>query len=178
MTHNHKKILCKNIIFNNECKYQTKCLYAHTLEEQNVNNLRKYAYDIIKGNNNLSHINLQENIDLYKTLVQLSVICHNCINNNCTGGYNCKYGACKVEYVVCLSDINFNKCTNNTCSKIHLSKRGLKPLDIVLNNGEYLDNNLYTNIINYRDDYTSSSDSFSDISNKTDENLETKSIFQ
>jgi hypothetical protein len=183
MIYNHKKILCKNIIFNNECKYENKCLYAHSLNEQNVNYLRKCVYDIIKGKDDLSHINLQDDVDLYKTLVQLSVYCHNCVNNKCTGGYNCKYGACKYEFVICLSDLNFNKCTADyTCTRIHLSKRNLKPIKLLLGvKGDCLDNNLLINVSKYiREDYGESSESEISTTHDdilTNESLVNKSIF-
>lgn len=150
---NLKKILCKNIIINKFCKYDNKCLYAHSLEEQNINCSRKYAYDIIKSTNDLSDIDLNEDINLYTSLVQLSVYCHNCVNNTCTGGYNCKYGACKYEYIVCLTDLNFNNCTDTTCKKIHLSKRNLRPIKLINCDNE-LNINIRKFIYNYDSDTT------------------------
>lgn len=185
---NHKKILCKNMIFNNECKYETKCLYAHSLDEQNVNYLRKSAYDVIKSKHDLSYINLQDEPELYKVLVQLSIYCHNCVNKKCTGGYNCKYGACKYEYVICLSDLNFNNCTDKYCNKVHLSKRGLKPLKLLLDyKTDCLNNNLLVDINTYinnndndnTNELDSDSDTLSTSSNKilSNEILINKSIF-
>ena len=179
MLQNHKKILCKNIILNKECKYGNKCLYAHTLDEQNINNNRYIAYNIIKSTSDLSHIDLQTNIELYKTLVQLSVYCNNCIHNKCMGGYNCKYGACKLKYVICLTDLNFNNCTDKLCKKIHLSDRNLKSLKLTVGyDGDIYNSNIYTNITKY-DLNNSESDISSNNDNimNTEEYLLNKSIF-
>lgn len=132
-TYNHKKILCKNITTTGKCLYMYKCLFAHCLDEQKIDNKRAPAYEIIKNNNDLSHIDLTKNSNLYNNLVILTNLCLNCENNICTGGYNCKYGACKKAYVVCIIDLNKGTC-NNKCDKIHLTKRGLKPYGTCLIN--------------------------------------------
>lgn len=120
-----KKILCQNIINDYECKYGDKCMYAHSLDEQNVSELRKYAYDIIKNNVDLSDITPSD--ELYKILFLLTRYCKNCYSKNCIGGYNCKSGACDKKYVVCLNDLNYGKCDDIYCTNVHLSKKGLKP---------------------------------------------------
>jgi hypothetical protein len=123
---NLKKILCHNIIYNGNCKYGNKCMYAHDLENQNINDNRKIVYDIIKGDNDLSLINLKENKDLYKSLIELTRYCKNCNKNLCIGGYNCKSGSYSIKYCICITDLNYGNCQNQNCSFIHLSKRGLK----------------------------------------------------
>jgi hypothetical protein len=45
---NRKKILCNNILMYGSCGYGDKCMYAHSLSEQNIDSIRKKAYDIIK----------------------------------------------------------------------------------------------------------------------------------
>ena len=125
---NFKKILCKNIIGPNKshtCTYGNKCEYAHKLEEQTVDNRRKRAYDLLLNNEDLSNINLSENHSLYRSLLELTTLCLKCDKNECTGGYNCKYGACMRKYHICQKDLNFGNCSTS-CDKIHLSKRGLK----------------------------------------------------
>jgi hypothetical protein len=122
-----KKILCHNMIYNGECKYGDKCLYAHSLKDQNVNKKRKEVYDILKNNSDLSNINLRENYDLYKTMLELTKYCKNCNSNSCIGGYNCKSGVYDKKYCICINDLNYGECYNNNCQFVHLSKRKLKP---------------------------------------------------
>ena len=123
---NLKKILCYNIITNKKCNYNNKCMYAHTLSEQNVEPKRKNAYDILLNNNNLSNINLKTNYTLYNSLLELTKSCDLCIIGKCTGGYNCKYGVCLKKLCICIKDLNFGNC-NIKCDLIHLTKRGLVP---------------------------------------------------
>src|ERR1700722_17114726 len=47
---NMKKILCNNMLIRGKCNYGNKCLYAHNIYEQNVDPIRKKAYDIIMNN--------------------------------------------------------------------------------------------------------------------------------
>jgi Zinc finger C-x8-C-x5-C-x3-H type (and similar) len=122
-----KKILCYNIIYNGSCKYGDKCLYAHSLEDQNINKNRKEVYDILKSNDDLSYINLRENYELYKTMIEMTKYCKNCNNNLCKGGYNCKSGVYDKKYCICINDLNYGFCHNYNCNFMHLSKRGLKP---------------------------------------------------
>jgi len=123
--YNHKKILCKNITMNGKCLYTQKCLFAHSLDEQKIDNIRNDAYDIIKGTLDLSNVNLIKDTQLYNTLVSLTTVCELCIVGKCTGGYNCKHGACKKKYVICHTDLNKGTCFK--CNNIHLTNRGLKP---------------------------------------------------
>lgn len=123
---NHKKLLCKNMISGKVCKYGCKCLYAHSLEEQKLDEIRDRAYKIIKGEIDASSINIHLERDLYKVLLTLCEICPGCKDNSCTGGFNCKHGACTEEYIVCGADLNNGTCNGN-CGKIHLTSKGLKP---------------------------------------------------
>lgn len=123
---NYKKILCKNVNASGKCIYNNKCLYAHSLQEQNVEPIRIISYDMIKKNDNLSHINLSKNRQLYNNLVCLSKLCPQCNDNICTGGYNCKHGACDKKYVICQTDLNKGTC-DGKCGKIHLTTKGLIP---------------------------------------------------
>lgn len=126
INNNLKKMLCKNMILKGSCTYGENCLYAHNLTEQNMNHSRKIAYEIIKSNNKLDKYNLTNNNELYNTLLTLSKLCEKCKENKCTGGYNCKNGACNEKYVVCFNDLTGGIC-DQTCGHIHLSKRGLIP---------------------------------------------------
>jgi len=122
---NVNKILCLNMITHGTCGYGNKCLYAHDLSEQNMDAVRKKAYDIVLGNNDLSHIDLQKDLGLYKALLELTTICEQCDENKCIGGYNCKKGACSKKYHICIKDLNYGNCVGN-CGCVHLSNRGLK----------------------------------------------------
>ena len=123
---NYKKILCKNINDIGKCIYNNKCLYAHSLEEQNIESIRETAYKMIKIDTDLSHIDLSKNKYLYNNLQALSKLCQHCEEKKCTGGYNCKHGACDKIYVICLTDLNKGSCEGG-CNKIHLTLKGLVP---------------------------------------------------
>lgn len=166
---NKKKILCLNIIKSGVCKYGNKCLYAHNLNEQQISRNRKEAYEIIKSTKTLVDINLNERVDLYKTLIELTKYCKNCINNNCIGGYNCKSGVYDKKYCICVNDLKYNNCKNNNCNFIHLSKRGLHPFFY-----NDIENNIENNIQIVKKseiDELSESLSFSNDENSDNENI-------
>lgn len=122
-----KKILCYNIIYNGSCKYGDKCLYAHSLEDQNINKSRKDVYDILKSEIDLSDIDLKKNEELYETMLEMTKYCKNCNNNVCKGGYNCKSGVFDKKYCICVNDLKYGFCHNYNCNFVHLTNRGLKP---------------------------------------------------
>ena len=122
---NHKKILCHNIITHGSCCYGQKCLYAHSLEDQNIDTNKKSIYDLIDSPD-LSSIDLQKNHSLYRSLLNLTKMCELCAQNKCTGGYNCKFGACSKKYNICLKDLNYGTC-HTSCPNIHLTNKGLQP---------------------------------------------------
>lgn len=124
---NHKKIMCQNIINNNCCIYQDKCLYAHSLQEQKIDIKRKKIYELLDSTDDLSNIEPYKYKELYKELQIFTKLCNDCMNNKCTGGFNCKFGAPLIKYLVCYDDLNYGNCTDNECTKIHLTKRALKP---------------------------------------------------
>jgi len=100
-------------------------MFAHTIDDQKVDGVRKDAYDIIKSQGQLDHIDLYENKELYNELIKLSNICPKCIKKCCPGGYNCKYGVFSKDYQVCLDDLNIGSCNRRYCSLVHLSLNGL-----------------------------------------------------
>ena len=128
--YNQKKILCNNYISNNYCVYKNKCLYAHDINEQNIEQNRKKILDIIKSTEDLSHLELNHpnNKYLLRELLIYTRLCENCKRKKCTGGYNCKFGACIPEHVICYDNLNYDNCKNKNCNMIHLTKKGLKPL--------------------------------------------------
>lgn len=127
----YKRILCHNMFTFGICPYNNGCVYAHSLEEQRIDPMRKKVMNIIIPSNslpnNLEDLNLIYDKDLYNAFQQLTRLCYGCQNNKCLGGYNCKNGASELKYVVCYNDLTFGQCTNNDCKKCHLTKRGLKP---------------------------------------------------
>lgn len=122
---NRKRLLCKNIITNKYCKFNESCLYAHSLETQTIDPIRKQAYDIIT-NPQHNTIVLTDNLALYKSLKVLTKVCQKCVEGVCTGGYNCKYGACKRSLVVCKVDLDYGDC-DEECGLIHVTQNNVKP---------------------------------------------------
>lgn len=130
---NKKKLLCNNIITEGLCGYGSKCMYAHSLAEQQIEPNRKNAYDILFSSCDLSHINFQTDINLFRSLRDLTKMCD---KEHCTGGYNCKHGACgylskhknsNKKYHVCIKDLEYGDCIDQQCESVHLTKRGLRP---------------------------------------------------
>lgn len=121
-----KKILCNNILTTGICNYGDKCMYAHNLDEQNIEPIRKQAYDIITGKEKISY---KPNKELSKTLLQLTKVCNDCINKSCPGGYNCKYGVIDKKFQVCADDLRYGICYNTICNCVHLTNKGLIPLN-------------------------------------------------
>lgn len=124
---NNKKILCNNIIGGKKCNYGSKCLYAHSLDEQNVNPLREQVYKILDKDDDLSGINLIEDGKLYETLCQLTKVCSSCEKQTCSGGKNCRNGAISKNYKICYDDLVYGNCKYTKCNFVHLTERGLVP---------------------------------------------------
>lgn len=127
-TCNFKKILCKNMIEKGSCDYSGKCVYAHSLDEQNLEPIRKNALDILDSETDLSEYDRIKDKELYKTFADMTRICENCVNNKCTGGKNCKHGIKDKTKLICDYDLKFGNCSLSDCKKIHLSLRGLQPM--------------------------------------------------
>jgi len=134
MGDNRKKILCKNIISNGFCKYSDKCMYAHSLDEQNVSENRRHAYEILRNilDNKKCGFADKSMIDKmsYDTLKELTNVCPMCVKKMCTGGYNCKFGVCDEKYCVCYDNLFYGKCNKQLkeqCNKIHIvcDKKGI-----------------------------------------------------
>ncbi len=159
----YKKMLCNNIIKDNDCSYRYKCMYAHSLEEQKLEPIRERAYKLFEETN-LDHIDLQKDKDLYKTLMVLTNVCNKCSANVCQGGYNCKYGSISFKYKLCVNDLASGDCDNLKCKSIHLTKKGLKPYskpndalyDFRINS--YSESDTESASLDYKSDKTSCSD--------------------
>lgn len=130
---NKKRVLCYSYVTRGECPYGIKCVYAHSIKEQNIDPLRKKVYDILNNNIPLNDIDFVHDNELYKTFLQLTRTCYGCENNMCVGGYNCKKGAINLEHTICYDDMYNGECQyGDTCDKIHLTKRRLVPKTIQL----------------------------------------------
>ena len=129
---NNKKILCYNILNKGLCSYGKKCVYAHSLKEQNINENILNAYTIIKSNDDLSHINLFKNKKLYNSLLHLTRVCSLCLKGTCPGGYNCKYGTFSKKHQICKNNLIYGCCSESeNCNLIHLTDRNLIPYNIM-----------------------------------------------
>lgn len=145
-----KRILCNNMFSFGKCPYGTGCVYAHSLEEQRIDPLRNKIYKLIKNQNiKLDDIDFVHDKELYRAFLQLTRMCFGCENGTCLGGYNCKNGSFKREYVICINDLNFGKCQNINCDKIHLTKRGLIPnkLQCMIYNGNHTNKQEYVDTL-------------------------------
>jgi hypothetical protein len=140
MDNNVKKILCLNILNKKECVYGNNCIFAHSLEEQNKDKYKNMIINFIKNNKDLSKINLMDDIKLFNELMVFTNKCEKCLNKKCSGGYNCKYGVCNLNLLICRDDLLNGNCCNE-CMKdenhnmrcingIHLTYKKLIPFNI------------------------------------------------
>lgn len=128
INNNKKRMLCNNYLLNGTCQYNNNCMYAHSINEQIINSNQKKAYNIIQNEFDLSYLEFEKNNELLKTLTNMTRVCTECINKKCTGGINCKYGVYNKELQICYDDMYYGRCNIEGCSKIHLTKRGFKPI--------------------------------------------------
>ncbi len=129
---NFKKLLCYNTIKNIPCTYKYKCLFAHNLEEQHKEHYRNIIHKMLYEYKDLGKINIFNDEELFKNLLIYTHECKNCLNNQCSGGYNCKYGVCLKELKICYNDLMYGKCINKTCNNKclnghHLTTKNLIP---------------------------------------------------
>ena len=161
---NFKKLLCYNIVNNNECLYKTKCMFAHSIEEQKKETIREHIYYLINICDDLSTIDINDNKELLNEFVIYTKECKNCIYKKCPGGFNCKFGACLKELKICYNDLIYGKCfcilRNETTLEgklikrclngIHLTEKKLIPYQQRLNNESNLsDLSLFINDFSY-----------------------------
>ena len=124
---NVKKILCLRKLLSKRCPYINNCSYAHSLNEQKKDQYREIVYNMITSKDRFDDFDLLKNKEVYMTMLKLTKICNNCINDSCPGGYNCKFGVCRKKYQICYNDLTKGHCNDSLCNKIHLSSRGLVP---------------------------------------------------
>jgi hypothetical protein len=161
---NFKKLLCYNIVNNNECLYKSKCMFAHSIEEQNKEVIRDHIYYLINICEDLSTVDINENKELLNEFIIYTKECRNCIYKKCPGGFNCKFGVCLKELKICYNDLIYGKCSCNLRNEttlegkpikrcingIHLTEKKLIPYQQRLNNESNLsDLSLFLNDLNY-----------------------------
>lgn len=130
---NIKKLLCNNVVNGYKCAYRNRCMFAHDLSEQKVDDIREVVIKMITGHDNLSCVDIYNNKQLFSDMIILTKECKNCVSGKCTGGYNCKFGTCKKSIKICHEDLVCGKCQNEInddyyCSAgIHLTEKKLIP---------------------------------------------------
>ena len=111
---NKKKLICFSVINNEICNYGNNCVYAHSYKEQIIDYEKKIIYQIIFDKNLMNFFSQDNKIDeIYNKLLFYTNICNNCMIKKCTGGYNCRNGACETFLKLCKNDLLTGECHNN-----------------------------------------------------------------
>lgn len=113
---NEKRLMCYSIINNSECGYGSKCAYAHSMDDQIIDEDRLFVYQILLDKNLMHFFSMTnpKTNEIYKHLLFLTNICNQCIKKTCTGGYNCKHGVCDSTLKLCKNDLYTGECINKT----------------------------------------------------------------
>jgi hypothetical protein len=111
---NEKRLICFSTINNEKCGYDHNCTYAHTLEEQIIDEEKQSIYQMIldKKIKNFQTFAAPKTDEVYKNLLFLTHVCENCKKNKCTGGYNCRNGVCNLGLKLCKNDLLTGECLN------------------------------------------------------------------
>ncbi|ANB50594.1 hypothetical protein [Powai lake megavirus] len=112
---NEKRLLCFSINNGENCVYGSNCTYAHTLDDQIIDDEKKFIYQMILDEKlmNFMSINESKMQEIYKRLLYLTQICDLCKNGKCTGGYNCRNGVFDICLKICKNDLLTGECINN-----------------------------------------------------------------
>lgn len=132
---NRKRLICFSLINEEKCIYNSKCTYAHSFEEQIIDEDRCHTYKIILDKNLMnfySQINPKTE-EIYKNLLFMTHICDQCQQKKCTGAYNCRNGVFNTSLKICKNDLLSGGCLNKTIN-ITIDKKLLDK--IKLNNTE------------------------------------------
>jgi hypothetical protein len=108
-----KRLICRSVLESYHCEYAAKCTYAHSLDQQVIDSDRAFTYKIILDPNLMHFFSVQnpKTEDLYKGLIAMTHSCKECLEQKCTGGYNCRNGACQKFLKVCQEDLLHGNCT-------------------------------------------------------------------
>jgi len=112
---NEKRLLCFSVLSGQDCIYRHKCTYAHNLDEQVLDIDKGFVYQIILDQSlmNFFSVTNPKTDEIYKSLLAMTQICDKCIEHQCTGGYNCKYGVFDNSVKLCKNDIMMGECINH-----------------------------------------------------------------
>lgn len=111
---NKKRLICFSVMSDSTCIYDTKCTYAHSLDEQVIDEEKFFIYQIILDKDLMNFISMtnpktEEN---FKQLLLFTKVCEKCSNNKCTGGFNCRNGVCLSSLKICKNDLLTGQCSN------------------------------------------------------------------
>jgi hypothetical protein len=111
---NEKRLICFSTINNEKCNYDSSCTYAHSLEEQMIDDEKKYYYQIVLDKNLMNFFSPSDprTDNIYKSLLSLTRLCEKCTHRKCTGGYNCRNGVCDPTLKICKNDLLTGECSN------------------------------------------------------------------
>lgn len=111
---NEKRLICFSIINNEKCNYGSNCTYAHSLDEQVIDEDKKFIYQVVFDEKLMNFFSMTnpKTDEIYKQLLFLTHICDNCANNKCTGGYNCRNGVNNPSIKLCKNDLLTGECLN------------------------------------------------------------------
>lgn len=109
-----KRLICFSSINSDDCTYGNNCTYAHSLNEQRIDDERLFIYQIVLDKNlmNFYSPSNPKTDEIYKYLLFITHVCDNCSNNKCTGGYNCRHGICDNSLKICKNDLLTGQCLN------------------------------------------------------------------
>ena len=84
------------------------------LNEQIIDEDKKFIYQIILDKNLMNFFSMTnpKTNEIYKQLLFFTHVCDNCINNKCTGGYNCRNGVNDISLKLCKNDLLTGECLN------------------------------------------------------------------
>ena len=142
---NEKRLICFSTINNDKCIYGSNCTYAHSLDEQVIDDEKKFIYQIILDKNLMNFFSMvnPKTDDIYKHLLFLTHICENCTNTKCTGGYNCRNGVCDTTLKLCKNDLLTGQCLNKLVD-IPINQSIINKLKT----GTFEESNIYKGCIN------------------------------
>ena len=122
---NEKRLICNSVTSDGStlnhrqnfvCSHGPKCSYAHSLEEQRIDEKKLLVYRSILDQTITMSISEDPASyeDIYRGFITASSICEKCYSGECTGGYNCRNGACCHDLLVCNEDLITGRCSNET----------------------------------------------------------------
>lgn len=117
MYNQERKLICFSMIYKTPCMFGQECTYAHSLQEQIVDDFKRMVYQIILDRNLkfLPHMPYHIGQRYYENLMIMTRICHACTNHECTGGYNCYNGVFDSSIKLCRNDFLTGDCKNTLC---------------------------------------------------------------